>query len=162
MPAGMTYDSIATTTLSASTSSVTFSSISGAYTDLILVYSGALTAGGENYYLRFNSDGNANYSDTRMVGNGSTAASYRSTNDTAGIVGNAYNSNGVIISQIMNYSNTSMNKTVLTRPNNAAQLASAHVTLWRSTSAITSIQVLLSGNSFASGATFSLYGITAA
>ena len=41
----ITYEPIATTTLTTTTASVTFSSISGSYTDLILVINGTASAG---------------------------------------------------------------------------------------------------------------------
>ena len=40
MAAGNTYVALATQTLGSATATVTFSSISGAYTDLVLVYNG--------------------------------------------------------------------------------------------------------------------------
>jgi len=43
MPAGATYNCIATTTLGSAQSSVTFSSITGSYTDLVLVFSNVKT-----------------------------------------------------------------------------------------------------------------------
>ena len=64
--------------------------------------------------------------------------------------------------QIMNYSNTTTYKTALSRSNNANTGTDAIVGLWRSTAAINSIVVLISGNQFATGSTFTLYGIKSA
>ena len=62
MAAGNTYVAIATNTLSSAAASVTFSSISGAYTDLVLVTNATLASGGAaNLWCRFNGDGAANY-----------------------------------------------------------------------------------------------------
>jgi hypothetical protein len=49
MPAGNTYEAIATQTLGSAAASVTFSSIPGTYTDLVLVVAGTLTTGTEKY-----------------------------------------------------------------------------------------------------------------
>jgi hypothetical protein len=66
----------------------------------------------------------------------------------------------------MNYSNSTTYKTVLGRSNRASSDTAADVGLWRSTSAITRIDLAMGGsfptNNFASGSTFTLYGIAAA
>jgi hypothetical protein len=79
MPA--TYEKIATTTLGSASATITFSSISSAYTDLRLVIT-ALQGSGNNIALRFNSDSGTNYSRTRLIGNGTSATSTRATDDT--------------------------------------------------------------------------------
>ena len=58
-----TYTPIASITLGAATSSVTFSSIPQTYTDLIVIFNGR-TDGDENTNLQFNSDTTNNYSVT--------------------------------------------------------------------------------------------------
>ena len=77
---------------------------------------------------------------------------------------NGYATTGIsnVIVQFMNYSNTTTNKTVLSRANNAATGTDAIVNLWRSTAAITSIYVYVPSGNFATGSTFTLYGILAA
>jgi hypothetical protein len=62
----------------------------------------------------------------------------------------------------MNYSNATTYKTALARTSEDG-VAAAYVGLWRSTSAITSITIDKgSSDNFASGSTFTLYGIKAA
>jgi len=78
MAAGNTYTPIATQTLSTSAASVTFSSISGAYTDLVLIINAASSAQ-KDIDIRFNSDTAGNYSNTWMAGNGSSTHSGRTT-----------------------------------------------------------------------------------
>jgi hypothetical protein len=81
MPA--TYEPIATTTLGSAASSITFSSIPATYTDLRLSVTTADAGATATYLaLQFNSDTGANYSRTRITGNGSTATSNRTTGDT--------------------------------------------------------------------------------
>jgi hypothetical protein len=163
MAAGSTYTPIATTTLGSSSSSVSFSSFSG-YTDLILIISGKLVSGAETGMLRFNSDTGTNYSFTYLQGNGSSASSGRASNTSFAIVGYFDSSNYTLSNtQIMNYSNATTYKTTLDRRGPASVIAGADVSLWRNTSAITSLSITPeNGASWASGSTFTLYGIQAA
>jgi len=165
----ITYEPIATTTLSSAAATVTFSSISGSYTDLVLVCNGGVTIAAANAHLRFNSDTGSNYSDTNITGTGSAASSSRSTSQTSCIL-NSYgypenDMNWNCLVHIMNYSNTTTYKTLLSRSNQADNGISALVGLWRSTAAITSIDIIsiFSGSpQFSIGTTFTLYGIKAA
>ena len=168
MAAGNTYEAIATTTLGSNAASVTFSSISGAYTDLQLVVNNKLTVASARYIaLQFNSDTASNYSATYLYGDGTTAASGRGSNDNYARIGNGSGSTSnpaTTVANIMNYSNTTTNKTTVGR-SSGDSYAIVYVSLWRSTSAITSITVICDPTSstlLATGATFSLYGIKAA
>ena len=154
-----TYEPIATTTLGSNQSTITFNSFGG-YTDLVLVANFTITDSGQNYKVKF--DSSSNYSDTRMLGTGSAANSYRSTGEDGIIIGNTYSGNNLIITQFMNYANTSTYKTVLSRGNVPSTLVAAHVGLWRSTSAITTMTLFQTAGSFVTGSTFTLYGIKAA
>lgn len=161
MPA--TYEPISTTTLGTAQASVTFSSVSQAYTDIIVVVSGTVSA---NQYvaMRFNSDSGTNYSFTRIAGDGTSAVSARGTSETFGrlAIGNPTNLFNVI-GQIQNYSNTTTYKTWLSRSNIPADYVGAIAGLWRSTSAISTIQILTTtADTFSIGTTFTLYGIKAA
>jgi hypothetical protein len=168
MAAGSTYTPLATTTLGTATASVTFSSISGAYTDLVLVCSGKSNTSTLDYTrIRVNSDTGSNYSRTYLGGNGTSAYSGRDTSATSYIDGYAEATASGIYSptifNFQNYSNTTTYKTILSQGMSANSGAGAIVGLWRSTSAITSIDISnLNANSFASGSTFTLYGIAAA
>jgi hypothetical protein len=157
-----TYEPIATTTLGSAQSSVTFSSISGSYTDLVLVGVG-LSSASENICLRFNGDTGTNYSKTVVDGNGTSASSARGSSQDKMILA-AFNSStqSNLITHIMNYSNSTTYKTVLQRGNIASSLVRADVGLWRSTSAITSITLLVASGTISTGTTFTLYGIKAA
>ena len=160
MPAGNTYEAIATQTLGSAAASVTFSSIPSTYTDLVLVYSGTLSADG-GFALRFNSDTGSNYSNTSLYGDGTSAVSNRSTNDTSMGLGYSGTAQGVTVMQIQNYSNSTTYKTALSRSNGSGY-TSARVGLWRNTAAITTVVALVYSGNFAIGSTFSLYGIRAA
>ena len=163
MPA--TYENIATTTLGSNQASVTiFSSIPSTYTDLVLVgefTSSTLIFGG--VWLRFNGDSGTNYSITQVEGDGSSASSYRQSNSSRMEIGyNGVNGRQMLITNIMNYANTTTNKTSLSRYGNASNVTRASVGLWRSTSAITSITIGVDNQQIASGSIFTLYGIKAA
>ena len=155
-----TYTPIATQTLGSASASVTFSSISGTYTDLILIISGTNTAGGENLLLQFNGDTGSNYSRTQIAGNSSTALSYKAVNVTEARIGQVQTTLSTCINHIMNYSNTTTYKTLISRDGNSSVLTQETINLWRSTSAITSILVYQSSSAnFLTGSTFTLYGV---
>ena len=161
----ITYEPISTQTLGSAAADVTFSSISGSYTDLVLICN---AAGSTliNTRMRFNSDTGSNYSYTILAGDGSSASSFRSSNSTYAQL-NYYsylettqNVNHVV--QIMNYSNATTYKTYMCRGNNATNGVDAVVGLWRSTSAITTVTLSTNIGTFSTGSTFSLYGIKSA
>ena len=163
-----TYEPIATTTLGSSTASVTFSSISGSFTDLVLVFNGGITTADYAIRIRFNGDSGSNYSRTAVAGVSNQALSDRASNNTglnvfagyAGIPANTLETVG--IAHIQNYSNSTTYKTVLSRTSNASRSTEAQVGLWRSTSAITSIVIDTGSGNLYAGSTFTLYGILAA
>ena len=80
-----TYTPVASQTLSASASSVTFSNIPQDYTDLVLVAVPAGSTGSNGFFrFRLNSDSGTNYSSTYIYGDGTTAYSARATSATSG------------------------------------------------------------------------------
>jgi hypothetical protein len=162
MAAGATYEPIATQTLGSAASSVTFSSISGSYTDLILMFNGSGASGGGAFRVELNTDIATNYSSTYLAGDGTTASSGRFSNIAYVRGGTLDSGNTTAIWQFQNYSNTTTNKTSLARYASLADSTQAWVGLWRSTAAINSIKVFVNAINFNSGSTFTLYGIKAA
>jgi hypothetical protein len=156
-----TYTPIATTTLGSAASSVTFSSISGSYTDLILVANYTGSVSDQFLNIQFNSDTGSNYSNTNLFGDGSSATSNRNSNATAVRAAFYGSAQSNFIANVMNYSNTTTNKTVVSRDNTNTFVVS-RVNLWRSTSAITSMVLAMSSGNIASGSTFTLYGVKSA
>jgi hypothetical protein len=160
-----TYTPIASITLGAAASSVTFNSIPQTYTDLILIAvtkRNATGLGEANMQLTVNGDTSAAYSTTLIYESpGTTRQANTSTFDYAsGTCGDG----GFIFNSInlMNYSNATTYKTVLTRngyPQTNAQVRIG-VGLWRNTAAITSL-TFTPANGFAIESTFNLYGIQA-
>ena len=166
MAAGSTYTPIATTTLGSDTASYTFSSISGSYTDLILVSSVSSTHSiTTSLVLQFNGDTATNYSNTRLLGDGSSATSDRDSNVVSpriALIGNSSSEFNPVITHLNNYSNATTYKTIVSRGNYASGFVTAYSGLWRSTSAITSVKVFTLAGSLRTGSTFTLYGIAAA
>ena len=162
-----TYEPIATTTLGSAQSSVTFSSISGSYTDLVLIVNQTATTT-NNHGIQFNGDTNFNYSTTLVYGDGTSAASERKATTGGGATPYIFTNNGGVtaistsIIQIMNYSNTTTNKTVISRWSQSNVGAVAFAGLWQNTSAIISVTYLAGAGNINSGSTFTLYGIKAA
>jgi len=162
MAAGNTYVAIATQTLGSAAASVTFSSIPGTYTDLVLVCN-TIAAGAQNILLRFNSDTGTNYSYTRLIGDSAGATSARESSinqlNLYRASANLNNQRVTTILQIMNYSNTTTYKTMISRGAAGAEETNAQVSLYRSTSAITSLVFDVFTTNFSAGSTFSLYGV---
>jgi hypothetical protein len=165
MAAGKTYEPIATNTLGSAAASVTFSSISGSYTDLIIVCS-AKGTDSQSVRMQFNSDTGTNYSSTIMsatTGDGTVNSTRFNTVDDIRI---GYYQNGLsttdflpCIIQIQNYSNSTTYKTALSRSDQQVVLT---VGLWKSTSAITTVKLYPAAGNFTIGSTFTIYGIAAA
>ena len=152
-----TYTPLATITLSSSASTVTFGNIGSGYKDLVL----AIALGSSStsaVFIGFNGNSyTSNTSYVRMVGNGSTTDSAASN---TGIIGWSPQSGaaGSLITQIMDYSATDKHKTWLSRSNGGAWVTGL-AGRWASTSAISSFTLTAETANFASGSTFSLYGI---
>jgi hypothetical protein len=161
MPAGATYSTISASTVSgSSTTTVTFSSIPGTYTDLVLIVAGNVTPGGLN--LTVNSDTSANYSYTRMFGQSGGALSGRDTASTSIPITISDMVNGSALINIQRYANTATYKCFLLRANNSSSYVGAYSGTWKSTSAITSVTITVTSGTISAGTVFSLYGIAAA
>lgn len=172
----ITYEPIATTTLGSDTATVTFSSISGSYTDLILVANFGVTGSGATFSFQVGNgsvDTGSNYSCTRMYAggvNGVTSISDRSSSASNIQITPSFGFNNTNVANnaifyFQDYSNTTTYKTVLLRANNPAGPNGAYpgtgaiVGLWRSTSAINTMTFTGGSTSFKTGSMFTLYGI---
>jgi hypothetical protein len=168
MPA--TYDSIATTTLSASTATINFTSIPQTYTDLRLVLY-LVPDGGMFLSGRFNSSSALEYSSTYVYAKGSgTATATQHLAYTFWQAEQDVSENTVptlFTMDIFNYSSTSIRKTSLqtySQQMNVSSLTYRSVDLWNNTSAINSLSLSynFSTASLGAGTTATLYGIKAA
>jgi hypothetical protein len=144
-----TYQALDKVTVGTATPSITFTGISGAYTDLVVVASNLVMSGSSaTPFAYFNGSTSAYYSGTMLDGNGTSAQSGRRTNNANGVpcggtyVGMSSTNPTMFVLQIMNYSNTTTYKTTLCRYGLASAETEATVGLWRgstgsSTEAIT-------------------------
>lgn len=152
-----TYTPIANTTLASSATSITFSSITQSYRDLVLVINGPAMFG--DVSLRLNSDAGNNYSYSVMYGTGSAATGGQATSQSlAAISYNAASSPFSVIVNFLDYSATK-HKTLLSRGNQGDGFVLAYADRWANTAAITSIQIL--NNTYPAGTTLALYGVAA-
>lgn len=166
------FEHIETQTVGAGgAASVTFSSIPGTYKHLEIRGIARTTYAYANTTIvyRCNSDSAANYSVHLLYGDGSAASSTAGTNTTHAqgtlVSANTGTANvfGAIITQLLDYANTSKYKTFrhlggvdLNTTDGGIRLNSGS---WRNTNAVTSLTILdFNGGNFAQYSTFSLYG----
>lgn len=160
-----TYEQIASTTISgSSTSTVTFDGIPGTFTDLICVGLFGDTSANSAVSIRMNNDTGSNYSNTRLYGSGTAAASARRTSAANVYVGGEGIATTtavqhVFVTQIMSYSNTNVYTTWLNAEGNAGTGVSRSVGLWRNTAAVTRLDFTVVGQNFSSGSKLKLYGL---
>lgn len=173
MPA--TYEPIGNVTLTGTSSSVSFTSISGSYTDLVILSKFAFDGSSQRQIrMRFNDDTGSNYYEVRyLLGVDNTVITTRNAPGTSMNVatGPAYAGgvdNGFCTAEmnINNYASTAFSKIVFTPQGfqDTTQYGEAgyKVGQWWSTSAITKIQMYPSSGNFRTGSTFTLYQITKA
>ena len=162
-----TYEPIATTTLGTAASSITFSSISSAYTDLRLVCTALSATGGDTLSCYFNgTTGTTLYSWTRLVGTGTSAtAASQTDSDVLFIAGTSGQSSTTIpilgTVDIFSYTGSTYKTSLITDSSdkNGDGRVARYLGLWRNTSAITSITIKGSSFNLAAGTTATLYGI---
>ena len=159
-------------TLSAATSTVTFTNIPSTYSHLQFRCNLIGTSQG-NIGMRFNNDSTSNYRAHMLQGDGATAVGNASGQETAmsrlGLVSVSSTAPAVSVMDILDYANTNKNKVirVLTgQDNNGSGTATDwRITLgsglWMSTSAINRID-FVTGATYGAGSQFALYGIKGA
>jgi hypothetical protein len=161
-----TYEKIASTTLGSSAATITFSSISSAYTDLRLVLTALASSSTIGAYIIYNNDSGANYSWTNVRGNGSAAASTTiapATQINLAFVSSATTTIPAFYSaDIFSYTGSTF-KTCLTTASadqNGSGSVERHVGLWRDTTAINRLDIYTNAAAnFGVGTTATLYGI---
>jgi len=155
-----TYTPLANIKLNSPQSSVTFSSISQAYKDLIIVMNVSVASTTWPSY-RFNGDSGGNYNYIVGYTGGGSRGSTSSMNDTQIY----FDPNGAINTSIetitiniFDYSTTNKYKATLHRKSKADGYVNMVASKWANTSAITSISFISSQN-WVAGSTFTLYGV---
>lgn len=165
------YESIATTTVGAGgAASITFSSIPSTYKHLQLRILGRGSAGSfPNTAIQLNGDTGANYrvhylgADGASTFAGDFGASQTSAN-TGWLAGSsqAVNVFGVSIVDILDYSETTKNKTIRAIggcDNNGSGLVGLWSGLWLNTGAVSSIVMSPAGGSWVQYSQIALYGV---
>lgn len=164
MPA--TYEPIQTTTLSSTSTLVTFSSIPATYTDLFVACQIQRTSATMSMRITVNNDTSALYSYTRFSAYSTTAlASDRITggaNWQPWFNGAAFTNISNFNFNLLNYANTTTFKPALFKNAEAGGEMTVTVGTYQSTNAINRIDFTAASNSFAVGSTFTVYGIKAA
>jgi hypothetical protein len=163
------YDSIATVTVgSGGASSISFTSIPSTYQHLQLRGIIKNTSSTTFAAMRFNSDSASNYSAHYLDGDGATATAGAASNYDKSYFGYAGTSSqtnifGVSVVDILDYKDTNKFKTVRILTGVDVNGSGGYVELssssWRSTSAITDINVFFGSNNFAEYSQIALYGI---
>ena len=169
------YESIASATGTGSSGTITFSSIPSTYKHLQIRINALATGNTSLWRMRFNGDTGSNYSWHYLVGNGTSSASSGGSGSATSMYLSLSGSSGsanlyptVSIVDIHDYASTTKNKTErhITGFDNNLGTTSSYLEIdsgaWYNTAAITSIEIAILSNSFATTATFALYGIKGA
>ena len=166
------YELITRTTVGAGGSSaITFTSIPNTYKHLQIrgIALGSAAASG-SLQCQINSDTSANYSRHELGGNGATVSIYAATGATSvnmyGYYDNPSNSGYPVafIMDIPDYANTNKYKTVRVlsgMDKNATNYGEVFLkgSLWKSSSAVSSLSIFIGGQNLAQYSSFGLYGI---
>lgn len=166
MPAGVSaWTPLANLTLGTSATTVTFSSISSAYRDLVLVAS-CRTNAQNSVGLRFSMNTTPSTRFNWLYGSGATASSNYDSQTfvtlSSGVIPLATNEYATVQIDLMDYAQTNKNKCGLTRMGKAG---SGGVLIqnfnFETTTAVTSLVIYPAFDAFGSGSTFALYGVSA-
>jgi len=163
------FELISTTILASTTGTVTFSSIPSTYKHLQIRMTDRQTGpnGMVSAAVRFNSDSASNYAWHRLYGNGSSVTSNAGSSQSDFIISGIPAGNetanvwaGAVV-DILDYALTSKFKTVRTFSGAVGSGKEIYLSsgLWRSTSAITNIDINVQSTAHAIGSRFSLYGV---
>lgn len=168
MPAGVSaWTPLANLTLGSNQTTVTFSSISGSYRDLVLVIVSTGTSAGQNTYFQANgvSTGTA-YAGATLESNGSSNASL-TFNQNLGIysvwngsdIGAGDFTNTTV--NILDYATTDKHKQFLIRVNRpTGGMVALTAGRFGNTGAITTLTINSTAGQWASGSSFALYGVS--
>lgn len=167
------FEHIATVSLSANQTSVSFTNlgvIAADYKHLQIRAVPRSDSSGVEYgqgSLTINGDSGANYAVHFLIGTGSSVSTYSAANATGGVgfvhAGNTAGASmfGANVMDILDFSSSTKFKTVRTMSGGvfgSTKQNRFHSSLWRSTTAITSIAFTPESGNWVSGSRFSLYG----
>lgn len=151
-------------TLSSTSATVTFTSIPQTFLHL-QIRAIIKQSAGSGAYATFNSDTGSNYNRHRVIGTGTSIGGYaETTQNQVNINTNmGYSDFGVLIMDILDYSDTNKYKTEKhlagTELNGSGQIVFEH-NMWKNTNAITSISFTSpTGGHYSQYSHFTLYGV---
>jgi len=163
-----TYEAIATVTVgSGGAANIEFTSIAADWTDLLLKLSGRTNKAQkqENIQLYFNTS-NSNFSFKMLIGDGSAATSYGTTNSqvadvpAATMTANTFGNMEIYIPNYAGSNNKSFSVDSVDEGNQTTVYSYLTAGLWSQTAAITGIKIAPAGaNNFVQYSTATLYGI---
>jgi len=180
VPAGAStaFESIATTTLSTTTSTINFTGIIGTYQHLQMRFiardASSNTADASILFRLGNgaADAGSNYAYHYLEGTGAVASASGAATQTSILLPAAITEGGVTadifaagIIDIHDYASTSKYKTVRSFQGNDRNGSGRIILssgLWQSTSAVDYVRITKTGTGFAAGSTFALYGVKGA
>ena len=166
------YESIATVNVTSAQTSINFTSIPSTYKHLQIRGILLNSSGTDNLSVRFNSDTGANYSGHQLQGDGASASTTNQFNRVyvplMGLITNTSLYPFVTVIDILDYQSTNKNKTIRGLSGQDGN-ASGTATDWRiqlssgawynSSTAITSISILVPTYTIGQYSSFALYGI---
>lgn len=159
-----TYSRLASTTVGAGgTSAITFSNIPQNYTDLVIKISARNTSTNDYFWIRFNGT-STNLSGRAIGGEGSgtptsfTIEPYGRMNGS-GTTASTFATTDVYIPNYAGSNNKSISIDSVSENNATLAFAVLDAGLWSNVTAISSIQLVPTGNNFAQYSTATLYGI---
>lgn len=160
-------ETIASTTLTGSASTITFSNIPQGYKHLQVRHTVKASVDDQDVWVNFNGDTGSNYSEHRIYANQaativSGGATSTSKIEYFGRTGAGANVFGANIVDILDYSNSNKNKTIrglLAWDNNSSSFVMYTSGCWYNTAPITSMVIQPQSGTFSQYSRFSLYGI---
>lgn len=159
-----TYTPLANITLGSSAASVSFSSISQSYKDLVFVISG-IASSNQNVRCQVNGLTTNIYSRVHMSGDGTSAGSGAGTDVaavlTSGVDYATTTTGWQSRCDFIDYTATDKHKIILSRSGLSSAATNAMATRIATTSAITSVVFSPAAGTWSTGSTFALYGIVA-
>jgi hypothetical protein len=156
-----TYTALATVTLASTNTSITFSNIPATYRDLVVVSNISRATADGLIQIQLNSDTGSNYSRIWMLGSGSGSGNSGTSTDSGYKMLSYSTRISTVISQLFDYSATDKHKIMLWRGNDSGAEVSAMAGRWANTAAVNTLRVHTVVGDFATGSTFSLYGVIA-
>jgi hypothetical protein len=165
-----TYEPISTVTTTGTPSTIDFTSIPQTYTDLVLVFVNTGVAGVVGVRTRFNNDSSAIYDKMLVYGQNSSVNRAQQSNQTYyNAIASGLHEFAESWINISGYSNTNTFTTLLSRLTGTGDASNSWSTRdtrswfdtgrWRSTAAVTSINLSPESGNFAVGTIVTLFGI---